>query len=145
MQEARKLEASKKAPEALKVYEKIVQESPSSKEAPEALFHCAALYRSEKNDLLKAATAYESIASRYPTSEFGHKGLFTAGFMFANEMNNFAKAKSLYEKYLSTYPDSSLAKMAKFELQNIGRSADEILQSLQDTTAKQKEPVAGGK
>ena len=59
------------------------------------------------------------------------------------QMNNFAKAKSLYEKYLSTYPDSSLAKMAKFELQNIGRSADDILKSLQDTAAKKTEPVTG--
>jgi TolA-binding protein len=143
LQEALKLESANKTPQALKMFEKIVSDSPSSKEAPEALYHCAALYRTVKNDPLKAASTYESIAERYPKSEYAHKGLFAAGFMFANEMNNFAKAKTLYEKYLSMFPDSSMAKDAKFELKNLGKSPEEILQALQDTTAKQKEPVAG--
>jgi TolA-binding protein len=139
MQEARKLEASKKAPEALKLYEKIVHDSPGSSQAPEALFHCGELYQTVSKDIMKSASTFESIMDRYPESEFAHKGLFTAGFIFDEQLKNFSKAKSLYEKYLSRYPDSSSAKEVKFLLKNLGRSNDEILQSLQDTTAKQKE------
>lgn len=142
MQQARGLEA-KKPQDALKLYEKIVSDSPGSTEAPEALFHCAGLYKAVKNDLLKSASTYESIAERYPKSEYGHKGLFAAAFMYANEMNNYAKAKSLYEKYLTTYPDSALTKDVKFELTNLGKSADDLLKSLQDSAAGRKEQVVG--
>lgn len=143
MQTARDLEAKKKPQDALKIYEQIVKDSPSSKEAPEALFHCAALYRSLKNDPIKSASTYESVAENYQKSTYGHQGLFAAAFMYANEMNNLAKAKKLYERYLATFPDSSLAKMAKFELKNLGRSPDDILKSLQDSSTAKSEPVAG--
>jgi TolA-binding protein len=143
MQSARDFEAKKKPQEALKIYEKIVKESPGSHDAPEAMFHCAALYRSLNNDLIKSASTYESIAENYPKSTYGHQGLFASAFMYANEMNNQAKAKTLYERYLSTYPDSSLAKMVKFELKNLGKSPDDILKSLQDSSAAKTEPVAG--
>jgi TolA-binding protein len=137
MLNAKKAEDSKKPAEALALYEQIVRDAPNSKQAPEALFRSAALYRTTTKDILKSAITYLSISERYPQSEFAHKGLFTAGFAFANELNNTTKAKVLYERYLSEYKDSSLVEMVRFELKNLGKSADEVLDALRDSTKTQ--------
>ena len=140
---AKKAEEAKKPAEALTLYEQLLRDAPNSKQAPEALFRSAGLYTSFKKDILKSAITYLSIADRFPESEFAHKGLFTAGFAFANELNNTSTAKTLYEKYLTEYKDSSLAEMVRFELKNLGKSPDQILKDLQDSTKSNQGAVSG--
>ena len=81
----------------------------------------------------------ESIAGTYPESKFAGKGLFMAGYISANQLNNIDKAKSLYEKYLARYAqsDSTLTAMVRFELENLGKSAEQILLEMQQKNAAQ--------
>ena len=129
---AQKLEQEHKAQDAILLYEELVREHPDAQEAPEALYRSAALYYNEQKDLLKAATTYELVCEKYPDSEFGHRGLFVAAFTYANELGNLERAREAYEKYLREYPDSSMAATASFELNHLGTSAEELLESLQD-------------
>ena len=140
LRQAQDLEDEGKNKEALVLFERITTEYQDADEAPEAMFHCAALYRSEQNDAVKSVSAYELIAERYPDSEYAHKSLFVAGFIYANEMNNLPKAKQAYQRYMELYPDSSMAESATTELDNLGKSPDELLEMLRSQQASE----AGG-
>jgi TolA-binding protein len=133
MKQAATLQKDGKATEALVLYEKITKEFAESPQAPEAMFHCALIYINEQQDPIKAATTYEMISEKYPKSEWGHKGLFAAGFTYANEIGNLERARKAYEKYLKDYADSSMAETARFELDNLGKSPEELLESIQES------------
>jgi len=130
---AHALEQETKPADALLLYEQIVQDFPESPEAPEALFRTAALYYNDQKDILKAATTYELVCEKYPQTEFAHKGLFIAAFTYANELGNYDRARTAYTRYLKEYPDSSMASTAQFELDNLGKSPEELLESLQES------------
>lgn len=117
--------------EALTLFEGITQNHADTPEAPEAMYVCAQIYFNEQRDPVKAATTYELIAEKYPESSWAHRGLFSAAYTYANEIRNLERARSAYERYLTDYPDSSMAATAQFELENLGRSPEELLESLQ--------------
>jgi outer membrane protein assembly factor BamD (BamD/ComL family) len=133
MSKARGLEEDENPADALLLYEQISRDYPDAPEAPEALFRSAALYYNHEKDILKAATTYELVCDKYPESPFAHQGLFFAAFTYANELGNLQRARVAYEKYLAEYPDSSMATTARFELDNLGKSPEELLQSLQES------------
>ncbi len=133
MNQAADLQQDGKNTEALALYEQVAKDFADSPEAPQAMFRCALIYVNEQQDPVKAATTYELIATKYPESEWGHKGLFAAAYTYANEINNLERAREAYQKYLKEYPDSSMAETARFELENLGRSPEELLQSLQES------------
>ncbi|MDT8323487.1 MAG: tetratricopeptide repeat protein [Bacteroidota bacterium] len=134
MSKARGLEEDEQPADALLLYEQIGRDYPDAPEVPEALFRSAALYYNHEKDILKAATTYELVCDRFPQSEYGHRGLFFAAFTYANELGNLERARVAYTKYLEEYPDSSMAETARFELENLGKSPEELLQSLQEST-----------
>lgn len=132
-EEARGLEGKGKHAEALALYEQIVRDYPKSDEAPEALYQSAVLYYNFQKDPLKAATTYELVCDSYPSSPVAHKGLFVAGFTYANELGNIERARQAYERYLKEYPDSSMAETARFELEHLGQSPEQLLENLQES------------
>jgi TolA-binding protein len=136
--DARALQESGKKQDALALYERIAAEYKDAPEAPEALFRSAQLYHELQRDIMKATVTYELIAERYPESTFAENALFTAGFNYANEIQNLTKAREVYGRFLQRYPKSKLAPSAQAELANLGKTPEEILQSLQsnpDTAA----------
>jgi TolA-binding protein len=141
MQQAAKLQKDGKTADALALYEQITREHDDAAVAPEAMFRCALIYVNEQKDPVKAATTYELLSEKYPDSEWGHKGLFAAAYTYANEIGNLERAREAYQRYLKQYPDSSMAETAKFELDNLGKSPEELLESLQQT---QPAAVEGG-
>ncbi len=50
-----------------------------------------------------------------------------AGFILANDLQDFDAAKETYELYIEKYPDGQLADDAKIELENLGKTPEEIL------------------
>jgi TolA-binding protein len=133
MNQATDLQLDGKTAEALALYEQVAKNFKDAPEAPMAMYRCAQIYINEQKDPVKAATTYELVAEKYPESEWGQKGLFAAAYTYANEIGNLERGREAYKKYLKQYPDSSMAETAKFELDNLGKSPEEILQSLQST------------
>ncbi len=115
------------------IYQKIIDESPDGDRTAEAMYLLAEISNNIEKQPLKAAALYEQIPDRFPKTEFAHKALYLAAFTYAEALQNLDKARPLYERYLKDYPDSSFAKSARIELDNLGRSADEVLQSLQQS------------
>ena len=50
-----------------------------------------------------------------------------AGFVEANNLYNFSEATKTYQLFLDKYPTHQLALSAKEELNNMGRSPEDIL------------------
>lgn len=139
MDQAASLQEEGNTGEALALYEQITRDFADSPQAPEAMFRCALIYINEQGDPVKAATTYELVSEKYPESEWGHKGLFAAGYTYANDLANLDRGRAAYEKYLEQYPDSSMSDTVRFELENLGKSAEELLQSIQES-----QPAASG-
>jgi TolA-binding protein len=129
--------------EAVSSYEKLVNEFPDSKLAPEALVKEAALYHdnkikdiSKEESLRKSAEIFKSIAEKYPKSEQAPSSLFMAGFIYANDIKDYDNAIKTYKLFLEKYPDNQLASSAKDEIDNMGLSPEQILKKKIETSEK---------
>ncbi|MDX9760355.1 MAG: tetratricopeptide repeat protein [Bacteroidota bacterium] len=142
--QATTLRESGKGSEALPLYEQITRDYAESPQAPEAMYHCAVLYFKEQMDPIKAATTYELVAEKFPQTEWGHRGLFAAAYTYANEIGNLERGRHAYEKYLAQYADSSMAETVRFELENLGKSAEELLESIQQSQAAESATAEEG-
>jgi len=126
--------------EALKDYQKIIDEYSSSDNAAESLFAVAAMYHmyqipnlSQEESLKKAVTYYEKLYQDFPKNEKAAKSLFMAAFIKANELNQIEGARTDYKTFIEKYPNHELATQARIELDNLGKTPEEILQN---STAK---------
>jgi tetratricopeptide (TPR) repeat protein len=78
----------------------------------------------------KALTMYMLISNKYPKSTHAAESTFMSGFIFDSTFGNKDKATEYYQKFVSTYPDHALAKDAKFLLDNIDKSDEELIEEL---------------
>jgi TolA-binding protein len=132
--DAQKLVEHEKYSEAINKYEQIVKEFPKSTNAPESLFEMAKIYQGQvikninsKESLQKAVAMYKKIFAEYPDSRRAESSIFMAAFILANELQDINAAKSAYNLYIQKYPNGELVKDAKIELQNLGKSPEEVL------------------
>ena len=126
--------------EALKDYQEIISEYSDSEKAPESIFTVAAMYHtyqipnvSKEESHKKAVEYYQKLYQQFPKDERAPKALFMSGFILANELRNFDAARLAYQEFLSKFPKHELASPAKTELDNLGKTPEEILQ---EKTAK---------
>jgi len=127
-----------KIPEAVATFDQLVNDYADSQLAPEALSQLAAIYQnkmdksiSEKDNLEKAVSIFKRIHDEYPKSEYAPSGLFMAAFISANELKKYDEATALYQQFIKEYPDNDLAASARAELDNMGKSPEEILHNNQ--------------
>jgi TolA-binding protein len=68
----------------------------------------------------------------YPNSSHRPAAMFLLAQLYdeATYLNNEAQAKLIYEKIISEYPKSDWAKSSKGALNFVGRSDEQIMQSL---------------
>ena len=120
--------------EAVKSYEQVISEFPDSKLSIEATMKLATIYQNKMIDSLsgmqsykKAVVLFKQVYNKYPNSEQAPTALFMAGFVEANNLYNFSEATKTYQLFLDKYPTHQLALSAKEELNNMGRSPEDIL------------------
>lgn len=134
--EAKNLIKAGKYDEAVVKFEEIVNHYPKSTVADSSFFEIAKLYQGQviKNvkhmeSLNKAVDSYKKIYENYPNSKLAESSLFMSAFILANEIRNFPLAEKTYKLYLEKYPNGELADDAKMELQNLGKSPEDILRN----------------
>ncbi|MCB9206661.1 MAG: tetratricopeptide repeat protein [Ignavibacteriales bacterium] len=136
----------KKYDEAVVLFEQLVNSNKESELAPKALFECAKIYQGQvvknltgKESLLKSVEFYKRIYDEYPKSKEAENSLFMAGFILANDLKDLNKAKEMYETYIANFPDGELSDDAKVELQNLGKTPEEILkEKVQEDSSNEK-------
>lgn len=119
---------------AIENLEKIVENNPYSEFAPDAFFKLAELYTVLEGDSIqkmhnyeKAIECYNQIIEKFPNNEKAPQAIFMAGFICAENLKDLERAKYYYKKFLKAYPDHELATSVKAELDNLGKSPEEIL------------------
>jgi len=140
---ANKKKAEKKYIEALKDYQKIVDEYPESEYYVESLFEIGKMYHgkvvkniSSKEAYKKAIEYYTKVYEKDPDGPYAQKSLFMVGFIEANELQMFDEAKKAYNLFIEKYPNSELTQAAQAELDNLGIPPEEIIKKNGDFEEK---------
>lgn len=103
---------------------------PEDKNTPKYLYQAAEIARSLRT-MPKAMSLYDWILDKYPDHEKSPTVMFIKGFILEQEFKQEEEAKALYQQFIERYPDHEMASSAKFLLENIGKSDEEILQSIE--------------
>lgn len=117
--------------------EAAVMANASLPNAPEFLHRAAETARTLRN-IPKAIDLYDWIIEKYPTHARASTSLFLKAFTYDNDLKDFEKAGKYYHEFLSKYPNDEFAESAKFLLENLGKSEEELKQMLE---AKSKDNV----
>jgi TolA-binding protein len=117
--------------------ELAVMGDPSLPGAPEFLHRAAETARTLR-DIPKAIDLYDWIIEQYPTHSRAATSLFLKAFTYDNDLRDYTKAGELYNDFLARYPDNEFAESAKFLLDNLGVSEEELRKILE---RKNKENV----
>lgn len=89
------------------------------------------MYEKAENSLQQFSTDFKG-DKNYPNA------LFLRGFILANNLNQMDSAKSVYNYFLKRYPNHELVPSVKFELQNLGKSPDLLLEITNEKTDSAK-------
>lgn len=110
--------------------EAAVMANPNMPQAAEYLHRAAETARTLRN-IPKAITLYDWIIEKYPTDKRGATSLFLKAFTYDNDLKDFVNAKKYYEEFLAKYPNNEFTESAKFLLENLGKSEEELKQILE--------------
>jgi TolA-binding protein len=122
--------------EALQSYQQLLDNYPQSPKVPEALYAIGSICQNKNLDVYRAIRCYRRIVDEYPTHATATSALFLIGFVYNNELKNVDSARIAYEEFLKKYPDNTMAESARFELANLGKSPDEIIDLKSQPLAK---------
>lgn len=112
---------------AIENYRDLMNNHPESMLAESALFSIAAIEHNNLQDFKAAVDGYKLYMQKFPQGKKASVAMFLTAFLYNNELKNLDSAKVFYERFLSTYPNDEMAPSARFELNNLGKSPDEIL------------------
>ncbi len=134
--EAEKKFGEKKYSEALADYKLVIDEYSSSDYAAKSLLKVGSMYQmflvqnvSNEESNIKAVEFYRELYNNFPNSVDAPKALFMSGFILANNLNKLDEAKITYQTFLDKYSQNELAAQVKMELENLGKTPEEILQN----------------
>lgn len=113
--------------DALQSYQQLLDKYPKSSRVPEALYAIGSVCQNNNLDLYRAIRSYRRIVDEYPTHATASSAMFLIGFIYNNELKNVDSARIAYEQFLKIFPDNPMAASAKFELDNLGKSPDDIM------------------
>ncbi|MBL0005921.1 MAG: hypothetical protein IPP25_01720 [Saprospiraceae bacterium] len=110
---------------------------PALTKAPEYIHHSSVTARTLL-DIPKAIELYDWIIATYPAHPRAATSLFLKAFTYDNDLKDFDKAGVYYKDYLAKYPNDEFSESAKFLLDNLGKSEEELKKMLEE---KAKENV----
>ncbi len=104
---------------------------PDDVRTPELLFKAANISRTTGRNPAKALDIYDWIYDRFSSYDKAYQALFLKAFTLDNEMKKIEEARTHYTAFLEKYPDDEFAVSAKFLLDNLGKSNDEIIKGFE--------------
>ncbi len=136
-QKAEQSRASGNVDSTIQMCQAILREYPDGKNASAALFMLGETYNG-KNDFRAAVNYYGAFVKKYPDSSSTPLAMFFIGFIYNNNLQIADSARVAYQNFITRFPAHELAASAKFELDNLGKTPDEIIGMKKEITAKTK-------
>lgn len=120
----------------IQVCQAIVREYPNGRKASAALYLLGETYQNGKHDYHTAINYYQAFVKKYPDLNSTPIAMFIIGFIYNNNLQMIDSARITYQEFVTKFPNHDLAASAKFELENLGKSPDEIVGTNKDVAAK---------
>ncbi len=117
--------------------EAYVLVNPTDKEAPKLLFNAAEIAKTV-GTYRKALGLYDWIIDGYGDDEKAPTAQFLKAFILEDNLKNIDAARENYELFIKNYPDHHFADDAKFSLNNLGKTNEEIQAELEALQQKNK-------
>ena len=111
---------------------------PCNPKSPDYLYRAGEIARSIRT-LPKALGIYDWILEEYPDFIKTPTVYFLKGFILENNVEDKDGARKMYRQFVDKYPDHEMADDARFLLENLDKSDEQILEILEE---KQKEKAA---
>ncbi len=121
--------------EAFNKFQEVLNENSSNEFREKSLLLTGTMYymyqvpnieQVESNK--KAVEYFRLLYKEFPNSKDAPKALFLSGYILANHLNKYDEAKLAYQEFLNKFPENEFASSVKIELENLGKTPDEILQ-----------------
>ncbi len=131
--------------QALEYYLQLINEHPRYEKADSVTFLIATIYNNDTREFAKAVDTYKQYLRQYPDGKYAPMALFLIGYLYNNELHNLDSAAAAYRAFLSRYPDHEMGYSARFELENLGKPAEEVLEkrvAIQNPPAEAPPPKA---
>lgn len=103
--------------------------NPSSEKSVDYLFKGVQMSRS-LNSFKKSMSLCDMIIKKYPNDKKAASALFVKGFIMENNYKQTEEAKKLYLHFLEKYPNDELADDVETLLNNLGKSDEELFNSI---------------
>ena len=120
-----------KALALVKNYASFAEENPDDERSPSFLFKAGDISMGLENSEL-AISYFDRVIEEYPDYEKVPYCMFLKAFVFENNIKDLDKAASAYRDFISEYPDHDMTEAAKFSLQNLGKSPEELIQEFEE-------------
>ena len=111
------------------LYDQYILNYPSDK-ASFNYMELKAKYLAANNDFPAAIKAYDDILAKFPNGDRKAEALFMQAFIFENNMADPGSAEAKYQAFIKQYPNHEMIKDAKFALENLSLSDEELFDKL---------------
>lgn len=112
--------------EAAQHLEQLAEHFPQGQRTEESLFLLGNIYNDNLQNPRLAISTYRRLHTMFPKGEKAPGALFLVGFIYNNVLQNYDSARIVYEQFLAEFPHHEMAASAKFELDHLGKSPDEL-------------------
>jgi len=121
----------------VKSYAKYYQANQPDTLAIDMLFKAGEVSMGLTNGDL-AVKYFATVAETHPTFNKAPEALFLAAFCEETLKGDAQQAKFFYEEFLKKYPSHKLAEDAKFSIQNLGKSDEDLIKMFEKGQQSQK-------
>lgn len=111
----------------IQVCQKILEQYPEGPKASAAMYMIAETYQDGKHDYHAAVNYYRAFVTKYPDLNSTPVAMFVIGFIYNNNLQMYDSARAAYQMFIARFPNHELAASAQFEVDNLGKTADEII------------------
>ncbi|NSW45774.1 MAG: tetratricopeptide repeat protein [Bacteroidales bacterium] len=116
--------------EIIRNYASYSYKFPNDSNTPEYIFRMANILNA-LGKFREAVEAFHKIESKYPDYNKLDICIFLQGNIYETELKDLEKARYYYELFIQKYPSHPLSKDVKVLLENLGKSPEELLKSIQ--------------
>lgn len=113
----------------IKAYEAFSKSFSSDSLAPDFLFSASRLHVLN-NDFNSAIKTLDILIEKYPQSQRTPDCIFSKANIYETNMHDLVNARKNYEILIKEYPNHPLTEDAKILLENLGKSPEDLLQTI---------------